>query len=250
LEEILRVDPDILCLQEVDHFGFLLPVMEKLGYEGSFFPKPSSPCLFAWPTNGPDGCAMFYKISKFASLRKESIVLKMASTNEETNQVCIIYKLALTKQPNYEVTVATTHLKAKHGWGNLRKEQGTYLAKYLLEKVGDKPLVVCGDFNAEKTEPVYNVFCHSPLNLNSAYKLLSEPPGSEPAYTTWKIRGGSTDEENDFCHTIDYVWYTQNSLEVKSLLSIPTGEEMGQDRLPSYQYPSDHFSLATEFVFK
>ena len=250
LEEIVRIDPDILCLQEVDHFGFLLPVMGKLGYQGSFFPKPNSPCFFAWNTNGPDGCAIFYKVSKFSSIKQESIVLKMESTNESTNQVSIIYKLALREEPGSELTVATTHLKAKSGWANLRKEQGAYLVKYLQDKFGDRPLVICGDFNAENNEPIYKVFTQNSLNLDSAYTLLNGSEGTEPPYTTWKIRGGKGGKENDVFHTIDYIWYTKDSLEVKSLLSIPTAEEMGPDRLPSYRYPSDHLSLATEFIFK
>lgn len=44
LEEILAYQPDILCLQEVDHyFDTFQPLLSRLGYQGTFFPKPWSP---------------------------------------------------------------------------------------------------------------------------------------------------------------------------------------------------------------
>lgn len=223
--------------------------MKKLGYNGSFFPKPDSPCLFTACSNGPDGCAMFYRTSKFSCLEKESIVLMRDSNKALTNQVSIIYKFALKDDSRLEVAVATTHLKAKNGWEQLRMEQGAYLVNYLHEKFCNTPLIICGDFNAEYSEPVYQVFAESPLSLGSAYKLLNKGLNCEPPYSTWKIRGGFNGSETDVCHTIDYIWYTKNRLKVRALLNFPTEEDIGPDRLPSYQYPSDHFSLASDFMF-
>lgn len=67
----------------------------------------------------------------------------------------------------------------------------------------------------------------------------------EPEYTTWKIR-----EDGEVCHTIDYVFYTKNSMDVQNCLMFPNGDELGKDRVPSFKYPSDHFSLVCDFVFK
>lgn len=67
----------------------------------------------------------------------------------------------------------------------------------------------------------------------------------EPEYTTWKIR-----EDGEVCHTIDYVFYTKNSMEVHNCLMFPDGDELGKDRAPSFKYPSDHFSLVCDFEFK
>lgn len=110
---------------------------------------------------------------------------------------------------------------------------------------GSIPLVVCGDFNAEPREEVYRRFSSSPLGLNSAYKLLSSDGQTEPAYTTWKIR-----PSGESCSTLDYIWYSHDSLSVDCLLDIPTEEQIGPDRLPSYHYPSDHLSLVCDLSFK
>lgn len=64
----------------------------------------------------------------------------------------------------------------------------------------------------------------------------------EPPFTTWKIR-----EEGEVCHTIDYVFYTPDRMSVHNCLMFPRASEIGSDRTPSFQYPSDHFSLCCDF---
>lgn len=169
-------------------------------------------------------------------------------------------------------------------------------------KVADRrPMLMCGDFNAEPTEPVYGTIVNGTesISLSSAYADMvasksmacseaaaaaahhpaavvdtaaavgspnvndsnaSAEPGSldasgrirradvlaaqEPPFTTWKIR-----EEGEVCHTIDYVFYTPDRLRVQNCLMFPAASEIGADRTPSMQYPSDHFSLVCDFEF-
>ena len=67
LLEILRYDPDIVTLQECDHFDdFFLPELSAKGYSGIFYPKPSSPCLHY--SDRADGCAIFWKNSRISVL--------------------------------------------------------------------------------------------------------------------------------------------------------------------------------------
>ena len=242
---IFQVDADVICLQEVDHFGFLYPAFRSIGYEGFFFPKPDSPALYVDDSHGPDGCAMFYRTSKFKLIRHENIVLQ-TSEKIYTNQVSVILHLKVVGT-NQEIAVATTHLKAKYNWDRLRYEQGKYLIDYLKNNYEHIPIVLCGDFNADPDEKIYGTIKESDLNVGSAYCLLSEDKNTEPPYTTWKIRGLNGGREADVCRSIDYMWYTASSLEVKSLLQIPTAEAIGKNRLPSANYPSDHLSLAAHF---
>ena len=58
--EILQYDPDIVTLQECDHYyDFVLPELEEEGYVGTFAPKPASACLQV--SENSDGCAIFVK---------------------------------------------------------------------------------------------------------------------------------------------------------------------------------------------
>lgn len=143
-----------------------------------------------------------------------------------------------------ELCVSTTHLKARKGilLSNLRNEQGKDLLQFLSLHGAGRATIVCGDFNAEPIEPVYNTMCScSWFPLDSAYKLS----GSEPPFTSWKIRGG----EGEIMHTIDYIFYTKHKLTVSSILNMPIEKDIGENRLPSMSYPSDHFSLVSDFYF-
>ncbi|KAJ3587443.1 hypothetical protein NHX12_011040 [Muraenolepis orangiensis] len=269
LEEILTHRPDIVCLQEVDHYyDTFLPVMASLGYQGSFLAKPRSPCLDVEHNNGPDGCALFYSRARFSSTATDH--LRLSAMMLPTNQVAIVQTLRC-RASGQQLCVAVTHLKARSGWERFRSAQGADLLHRLQAitsrvaaatssssssstaaesgasggQAGDPPLVVCGDFNAEPWEDVYRRFLESPLRLDSAYRLLSADGQTEPSFTTWKIR-----PSGECRSTLDYIWYSHDSLSVDMLLDIPSEEQVGPDRLPSYHYPSDHLSLLCDLSFK
>ncbi|XP_039607606.1 nocturnin isoform X1 [Polypterus senegalus] len=244
LEEILLYRPDVLCLQEVDHyFDTFQPALSSLGYHCTFYPKPSSPCLDVEHNNGPDGCALFFNKDRFELL--DSTNIRLIAMMLKTNQVAIAQTLRC-RETGHIFCVAVTHLKARSGWERFRSAQGSHLLQSLqsITEGTSIPLLVCGDFNAEPSEDVYKSFATSSLNLNSAYKLLSSDGQSEPPYTTWKIR-----PSGESCHTLDYIWYSQHAFNVDSLLCFPTEEQIGPNRLPSLSYPSDHLSLVCDFSF-
>lgn len=243
----MTYNPDIICLQEIDHFkDFFQPLMNRMGYVGSFNPKPDSPCLDCLHNVGPDGCALFYKEAKFDVLDQSLPVLEVErrGTMTKTNQVAILKKLQLrsqTKGTEREFVVGTTHLKAKPGWESLRLKQGRNLIDLAKAMSKDSPIILGGDFNAEPTEPVYKAF---ESEFISAYKLAGGN-NQEPLYTTWKIR-----PRGEMCHTIDYIWHSKDSFQPVSLLPFPSGEDIGENRLPSWSYPSDHLSLVYDFILK
>eukprot|EP01041_Mallomonas_annulata_P002674 gene2674-5263_t len=56
LNEILQYEPDIISLQEVDHYyDFFLPELSLRGYDGLFAPKPASSCHQSLPSVHGDG---------------------------------------------------------------------------------------------------------------------------------------------------------------------------------------------------
>ncbi|VVC28506.1 Hypothetical protein CINCED_3A022165 [Cinara cedri] len=241
LEEIVRHNPDVICLQEVDHFDFLSRALATQSYSGLFVPKPDSPCVYIKDNNGPDGCAIFYKNNRFDLLEKHDKILQVWTVHSNQVTLLLILKDKCTGQ---ELCVTTTHLKARKGalLSTLRNEQGKDLLQFISSYAGDRPTIICGDFNAEPTEPVYSTMCSCPdLPLDSAYKVS----GLEPPYTSWKIRGG----EGEVMHTIDYMFYSKNKLTVSSLLNMPIERDIGENRVPSMSYPSDHFSLVSDFYF-
>lgn len=251
IKEILIYDCDVICLQEVDHFEFTAPLLEAAGYGALFLPKPDSPALYVTDSRGPDGCAMFYKRSRLELLKSELLVLEDALRSGFTNQVAILCSFGLQcprEAESRRVSVATTHLKAKSGFEKVRHGQGLWLLQKLQDLVKEEPLVVTGDFNAEVNEPVYQAFTNSDLGLKSCYTTLT-PAGEEPSYTTWKFRGNGT-RIKEYKRCIDYIWYTEDKVRVMAMTNIPSGDDLGAGRLPSLTYPSDHLSLAAEFVLQ
>ena len=71
--------------QEVDHFKFLQKALGTMGYEGVFFPKPSSPCLSVRGNNGPDGCAMFFRTERFELIQSKTKIIDI--WRMQSNQV-------------------------------------------------------------------------------------------------------------------------------------------------------------------
>ena len=77
LHEIQQYNPDIITLQEVDHYyDFFLPELLKMGYVGYFAPKPTSACLEV-SSNG-DGCALFVKSKKLRVVSCETKILALS----------------------------------------------------------------------------------------------------------------------------------------------------------------------------
>lgn len=228
-------------------FGYIKETLSAVGYDGIFCAKPDSPCLIFDNNMGPDGCAIFYNTEQLELMEKEQIRLK-TEDGRETNQVSILckFRLKTSKSVDSVIYANVCHLKAKAGYEELRHQQGKYILEVLKQKIGSHPVVICGDFNAMPKELVYGDFASSDLGLASAYTLLSTD-GKEPDYTTWKIRG-TPSGQTDSCKTIDYIWYSSAKTRVDSVYSIPLPDDIGKGRLPSYTYPSDHFSLVCDLT--
>jgi CCR4-NOT transcription complex subunit 6 len=125
----------------------------------------------------------------------------------------------------------------------------------------DVALIVCGDFNSEPQSAVYEFLTtgcvegdHYPeLEINSSNNVQVLPAnlrsichefdlasvmhtvtGSEPAFTNFTAK---------FKGTLDYIFYTPNSLRIMAATSIPEEHEvraLSGEGLPSTCYPSDH----------
>lgn len=285
LQEILRSGADIICMEEVDHFhDFLNPQLEQKGFKGLFVEKRNSPCLEFTPNNGPDGCALFYRSSRLTLLKDQELVLDRED-GTKSNQVAMMVLLQFspddsessesdskddTSIPLEEqssdkakledpvatstsavlstqtICVAVTHLKAKQHGRELRLAQGKHLLSEIQSFAENHPVIVCGDFNAPPDEPVYELFSNSsdsPLKLKFSSSYVTPHYGNkDPPLTSWKFRAAGESK-----YTIDYVWFTPDTLKVDSIWTVPTEEEIGKDGLPCPKYPSDHVSLCTCF---
>ncbi|XP_037088145.1 nocturnin-like isoform X2 [Pollicipes pollicipes] len=237
-EEVSHYAPDVLCLQEIDHFKFFQKALGTMGYSGIFFPKPDSPCIYIKGNNGPDGCALFFNTERFELVKAETRVIEVWKV--QSNQV-VVLAILRDRRSGQELCAVTTHLKARSGalLSAIRSEQGKDLMAFVAAHCGERPVVVCGDFNAEPSEPVYSAMTEEAWPaLTSAQRQAT---GAEATYTTWKIRA-----TGEVRQTLDYVFLSRGRFSVDALLPPPSGQRLGESRAPCLTYPSDHFSLVAD----
>lgn len=260
IENILKNNPDIICLEEVDHFDdWFLPKLSAHGYDGIFLPKVKDDK----PTT--DGCALFYRKSYFSLVSQQS--LRYCDYMEgNPRQVALI---ALLNDGHRYLYVVVTHLKAGFPCEMIRLKEAGILCRHLEKESGTSdtsikesgssdtsikkvvPMIICGDLNTEPTGPIYNLLNtgmgsldghkeNTSLSLKSAYAHYQ--PEGEPSYTTWKIR-----PPNELCRTIDYIFFTTDFFKVTKLRPLPSRETIPTSRLPSNEHPSDHLPLQAIF---
>ena len=258
LEEILspdRIQPDILTVQECDHFtDFFEPALESYGYQGIFFPKKRSPCMrFGYFS---DGVAIFWRREIFESLGSPIF----PGINDVPTTAFIGVQLR-HRMSGKILSVLTCHLKAKQGvdMEAIRQSQIKLILDNLLALGGgEKRFLMMGDFNttpaehciAEKESTTVVQYVQSWNNgcLTSAYPFLTPSVDGSTmswAYSTWKSRGGK-----EVQRLIDYIWYSRDYFKVSWIQSVPESKEMEDSRskLPDIRYPSDHFALCTKFI--
>ena len=156
----------------------------------------------------------------------------------ESNQVVMAARLRHTATGE-ELAVVTTHLKARKGalLSTLRAEQGADILAWLASVLPCPytPVVLTGDLNAPPTELVIPILTGSSVTpLSSSYDLDTGD------WTTWKIRDSGEEK-----YTLDYVLHGPR-LETSRVLAMPEAGEVGEGRLPSLQFPSDHMTLVVD----
>lgn len=186
LHEIQQYDPDIITLQEVDHYyDFFLPELLQRGYVGYFAPKPTSACLEV--SYNSDGCALFVKSKKLrvVSCETKTLALSKAELSDSgelqedeksiraQNQVgliavcelvpltddslapCSSHGQSATAAP--PILIGTTHLKSsKTAVGERYRLRAVSQVLTALNTIYNNlafnnrtpAVILCGDFNA------------------------------------------------------------------------------------------------------
>lgn len=129
------------------------------------------------------------------------------------------------------------------------------------DSIADIPLLICGDFNSTPDSGPYELLdsgilssahpelagrsygaltkegMHHPFSLKSSYSNIGEMEFTN--YTA------------DWTGTVDYIWYSTNSLTNTGLLGeIDRNYLQRVPGFPSWHFPSDHLPLYSEFVVK
>lgn len=283
LQELQQANADIVCLQEVNRFDdFFEPQLSQMEYQGLFLPKAASPCQqYGFP---PDGCAIFFKRDRFKLMQQPKGLCFQDGSQSPCNQGLLSATL-VDRVSGRTLLLVCTHFKAKEGQANelIREHQAQQLLEFVSLELaalcsgkgngsngsngggGAPHLIVCGDLNTTPDARACQALRSHPAQLASLWDYPVEGAcsgaGDDAAasplqgaaaegeahsvaipFTTWKLRPGGEKRR-----TIDYVWYTANSLVPLQRWSMPSCTDIGPAALPSLRYGSDHLAVCAVF---
>jgi CCR4-NOT transcription complex subunit 6 len=295
MKELKSMAADIITLQEVQKDAYddwFRPQLMEAGFEGVFQQKKREP-IFHRGKYTAEGCATFYKTTRFKRVDKHIVDYDKLSANELNNltdravaekglqrlskgNIALAVMLedqhiktthnsqATGPGGGHLITVVNTHILADPGSSDVKLWQAHLLLR-TLEQLPDRnmPLLVCGDFNSTPDSAVYE-YCrrgtvqaeHEDLQIDPCGILKHLSVGHSlrmsTAYETCNGREADyTNYTEDFKGTLDYIWFTSETLSVLAISQVDDESQLTQETaLPSSTRPSDHVSLVSTFMFK
>ena len=191
MREIVDASPDVVCLQEVqaDHYeNHLYASMNDQGYEGVYKQKTRQSMGLAGKV---DGCALFWRRSKFHLVESYSIEFNELAQRQATQVMglnprseegmnflnrlskdniaqLVVLELAnpqlatrTNRDPINQVCIANTHLYSNKEFPDVKLWQAWQLLQELenfaMTRGSSLPLMICGDFNSSPDSAVYDL---------------------------------------------------------------------------------------------
>ena len=194
LELLAELDADILCLQEVDNYDkFWVRELSRFGYSGTYKQRNSDSKL--------DGCATFYRASKFEVLKYVGLEFDHVDSCQglqgapefATHNVALLTLLAPIGIPQACFCVANIHLFWDPSYEGLKIAQAKAVVQAAQELARSldrpAPIVLAGDFNSIPSSEVY-AYLTGEAGFVSAYAscgattrptMPASPPAASPA---------------------------------------------------------------------
>ncbi|XP_012076635.1 carbon catabolite repressor protein 4 homolog 6 isoform X2 [Jatropha curcas] len=160
---------DIMCFQEVDRFQDLEEELKLRGYCGIWKMRTG---------NAVDGCAIFWRTSRFKLLYEESIEFNKLGLRDNVAQICVLEltsknctenssSLSTSSAGSDKVVMCNIHVLYNPRRGEIKLGQVRTLLDraYAVSKMWNAPVVICGDFNCTPKSPLYNFISEQKLDL-------------------------------------------------------------------------------------
>ncbi|GAB4817059.1 hypothetical protein N2152v2_004105 [Parachlorella kessleri] len=205
MREIGEYQPDVVCLQEVDHFRELQMGLEEQGYEGLYTKRTG---------DRRDGLATFWRKDVFRQVKHDRIYFTQLGLKDNVAQVVLLQRRRPSRSGSSGSTGSRSGHKRGRGEGShgmppqqqqqleggvrsdeeaQRSGQQPLLAvgnihvlfnprrgdikiaqvrtlfdrvRRLSQEHGGAPAVICGDFNSAAGSPVYQYISHGLLDLS------------------------------------------------------------------------------------
>jgi len=236
--EIIKYDPDVLILVELDHYEdirFLL--QEDYDYDSVWKKKFGSFCA--------DGTGIFWKTERFevGKIYKQSL---REEGGGEADQVLVAVELKSKSKGSdcFRPFVASgCHLNAeeKSTGEQIRLSQCKQILNILQNQFAEHPIILGADLNSECEYSKYKALAYPYIVDNGLVSSYANVRGNEPDFTSWKfhidedIRVYKAKEVNqvveEFKYTIDFIFHSK---ELKSCAVLEMPEENQIDSLENF----------------
>ena len=226
-KEVIRIDPCVLALQEVDRVEDIEKFMQDKGYNS-----------FSTATNNKKGnvCLMLF-IKKEIEKRVECISIAPKEYQNGHTKILV----GDLKISDKNVRVINVHLKARLSCEDIRLAQLELIKEHFTENT-----IVLGDFNATPKSKTVEKFIE--MNFKSVYPL-DEKLITFSARVDHNTNLGELHYQDEM---FDYIFYNSD-INVKSKIEIPTLDE-AKSKFPKYGLPhldfspSDHLFIGFEIA--
>eukprot|EP00933_Yihiella_yeosuensis_P069437 TRINITY_DN7597_c1_g2_i3.p1 TRINITY_DN7597_c1_g2~~TRINITY_DN7597_c1_g2_i3.p1 ORF type:complete len:622 (-),score=103.38 TRINITY_DN7597_c1_g2_i3:190-1974(-) len=199
LKELKSMAADIITLQEVQKDAFddwFRPQLAEAGYEGVFQAKKRDP-IFHRGKYTAEGCATFYKTTRFKRVDKQVVEYDRMSADEVRNSLmnmqdaqksvqrlakgnialCVILEdLHIKTTHNSQATgpnggnvlvVINTHILCDPSAADVKLWQSHLLIQHLKQmNLSHMPLLICGDFNSIPESAVYEYLHNGSVSVD------------------------------------------------------------------------------------
>lgn len=242
-----------------------------------------------WEKHRVDGCAVFWRTSRFnfineygvefASLTMHRSVefpdqesLSRLMTKDNVALGVMLEVLPPQRSGRRHIFISNSHIHWNPSFSDVKLMQAQLLLESCEAVIGRAaprfpgvPMILAGDFNSMPSSGVYSFLRDGRLSsdhpefLNYHYGKYSSPgsPGLRHNFrlaSTYASTGAEpsfTNYTSEFVGTLDYIWYTHDTLMVTAVASpIDVATAKARVALPSPHFPSDHISLVAEYCLK
>ncbi|CAI8605878.1 unnamed protein product [Vicia faba] len=157
---------DIMCFQEVDKFDELVEDLKFKGYRGIWKMRTGNPV---------DGCAIFWRTSRFNLLYEGCIEFNKLGLRDNVAQICVLElvnqngSLPPSLTGSRKVVVCNIHVLYNPNRGEIKLGQVRVLldkAQAVSQLWNNSPIIICGDFNCTPKSPLYNFIAEQKLDLS------------------------------------------------------------------------------------
>lgn len=208
----MDVAPDVVCLQEVqaDHYeNSLYATMSDQGFEGVYKQKTRQSMGLAGKV---DGCALFWRRSKFHLVESYSIEFNELAQRQATQVLglnprteegiaflnrlskdnvaqLVVLELAqptlasrTNREPINQVCIANTHLYSNKDFPDVKLWQAWQLLQeletFVMSRGTNLPLMICGDFNSTPDTAVYDLLARQTVHPGHPDVNVELPEGA------------------------------------------------------------------------